>query len=154
MDHQIIKASAEDHLTLSEIAFEAKSYWGYPAEWLELWRPDITISPELIIENDSWKIVLDKQIIGFTIIIGNADETFEIEHCWVRPEHIGKGYGGKLLKHALSQPLYAQKLFSVLADPNAVPFYQKLGFKTIREIPGKPEGRMLPWMEMTNYRTH
>lgn len=153
MDYQIVKAQAADSQTLSEIAFEAKSYWGYPTEWLELWRPDLTISPEFISENDTWKTIIDRQIIGFTIIVAATESTFEIEHCWISPKHIGKGYGGKLLRHALSQPLYAQKHFNVLADPNAVPFYQKFGFKTIKEIPGKPEGRMLPWMEMINETT-
>lgn len=150
MNYQITKAKALDSQTLSKIAFEAKSYWAYPAEWLELWRPDLTISRELITQNDTWKIIINGQIIGFTIVVASVEGSFEIEHCWIKPEYIGNGYGGKLLRHALSQPQYAQKHFNVLADPNAVPFYQKFGFKTIKEIPGKPEGRMLPWMEMIN----
>lgn len=150
MDHQILKALAADHQTLSSIAYEAKGYWDYPAEWLALWKDDLTISPKLITENDTWKLMLGEVIIGFTIIITHPDDSYEIEHCWIKPQYIGKGYGGKLLHHALAQPLYAKKRFNVLADPNAVPFYQKFGFKTIKEIPGKPEGRLLPWMEMVN----
>lgn len=150
MTHQISKARAEDHYSLSKIAFEAKSYWGYPAEWLEIWKPDLTIAPGLITDNDSWKITIEDEIIGFTIIITHPNGSCEVEHCWISPDYIGKGYGGKLLRHVLAQPQYAQKRFNVLADPNPVPFYQKFGFKTLKEIPGKPEGRNLPWMEMVN----
>ncbi len=150
MNYQILQASPEDHQTLSHISYEAKGYWGYPAEWLEIWKEDLTITPELISENDTWKIVIDEKIIGFTIIITHPDDSGEIEHCWIKPAFIGKGFGGKLLAHALKQQRYAQKRFNVLADPNAVPFYRKFGFNTIKEIPGKPEGRVLPWMEMIN----
>lgn len=150
MNHRILRAVATDHQTLSDIAYKAKGYWGYPAGWLELWKDDLTISPGLITDNDTWKLMIGEEIIGFTIIIMHPDDTCEIEHCWISPDYIGKGYGGKLLTHALTQPQYTQKRFNVLADPNAVPFYQKFGFKTIKEIPGKPEGRLLPWMEMVN----
>lgn len=150
MNYQILQASPEDHLALSQISYQAKGYWGYPAEWLEIWKEDLTITPELISENDAWKIIIDDQIIGFTIIISHPDDSCEVEHCWIKPEYIGKGLGGKLLGHALGQKRYTQKPFNVLADPNAVPFYEKFGFKTIKEVPGKPEGRQLPWMEMVN----
>ncbi|MCE7996411.1 MAG: GNAT family N-acetyltransferase [Roseivirga sp.] len=154
MSYQIIRGQAEDHNSFSKIAFSAKSYWGYPAEWLEIWKPDLTISPQLIAENDVWKIITEGKIIGFTIIITHPDGSCEVEHCWISPDYIGKGFGGKLLRYALAQPKYAQKRFGVLADPHAVPFYQKFGFKTLKEIPGKPEGRTLPWMEMTNSQTY
>ncbi len=55
MDHRISKASTADHQTLSDIAYKAKGYWGYPTEWLELWKDDLTISPGLITDNDTWK---------------------------------------------------------------------------------------------------
>lgn len=150
MGFKIIAAAPEDNETLSTIAFKAKAYWGYPQEWLELWKSDLTISAAMIRENDAWKIVSGDTIIGFTIIIATEAHSFEIEHCWMSPDCIGKGYGSKLLRQVLSQSHYQQKQFGVLADPNAVHFYQKFGFKTVREIPGKPAGRTLPWMEMTN----
>jgi GNAT superfamily N-acetyltransferase len=149
MNYDIVPATPEDSPTLSSIALEAKAYWGYPQEWLELWKPDITISPEMIEAHDCFKVVSGNTIIGFTLIMAEKGG-FEIEHCWILPKYIGKGYGGKLLRYALSQPQYQRKHFGVLADPNAEAFYEKFGFKKIKDVPGKPEGRTLPWMEMIN----
>lgn len=154
MSYQISIALPEDCTALSQIAFAAKSFWGYPEAWLKLWLPDLTVSPEFISRHHSWKITKEDQPIGFTIISSSSDGFFEIEHCWISPDYIGKGLGTKLLTQVLSQSRYQGKRFGVLADPNAVPFYQKIGFATIKEVPGKPKGRVLPWMEMINTPRH
>jgi GNAT superfamily N-acetyltransferase len=150
MSYQISIALPEDSVVLSQIASAAKSYWGYPQAWLKLWLPDLTLSPEFIAQHDSWKITREDHPIGFIIISSSASGPFEIEHCWISPEYIGQGLGTRLLSQVLSQSRYQGKPFGVLADPNAVPFYQKFGFVTVKEVPGKPEGRTLPWMEMIN----
>ena len=38
MSYQIIKAYPKDTECLSKIAWQAKSHWNYPKEWMELWR--------------------------------------------------------------------------------------------------------------------
>ena len=116
---------------------------------MELWRKDLTLTPELISDNFGYKALVDGKVAGFTLIT-QPDHGFEVEHCFVLPEYIGKGCGSALLKHILALDRYRGAHFDVLADPNAVPFYAKFGFVTVGQVPSKPEGRTLPQMQMVN----
>lgn len=35
---------------LSRLAFRSKAHWGYPREWLEAWRPELTLTPATLRE--------------------------------------------------------------------------------------------------------
>ena len=144
------RASQKDALLLSNIARHAKAHWGYPVAWLQCWKNDLTISPQQLEENFTYVLLVDEKIIGFCLISDERD-FFEVDHCWITPEHIGKGYGFKLLSYALSHPGFQGKTFRVLSDPNARGFYEKFGFKFIRAIESQPKGRFLPLMEMVNH---
>ncbi|OEK03723.1 hypothetical protein BFP97_02905 [Roseivirga sp. 4D4] len=146
---RLTKASDEDAFLFSSIAKAAKAHWGYPKEWLSLWDADLSFNTEFLNANHVFVISVKDQTIGFCVII-EEKQFFTIEHCWILPEQIGHGYGKQLLRYALSQPLFQNQTFNVLSDPNAVGFYQKFGFKTIKMIPGTPKGRELPLMQMTN----
>lgn len=143
------KASFQDAFLLSDIAQKAKAHWDYPKEWLALWKDDLSFTKDYLETHHVYLLKLDQTIIGFSIII-QEPAYFDVEHCWVSPEHIGKGYGAELMNHVLSEPIFANKEFQVLSDPNAVGFYEKFGFKTLKMIASKPKGRELPLMQMTN----
>ena len=147
-NYNIIEASPEDASLLSSIAMEAKQYWGYPDEWMELWKEDLKVTPAMIEEHGVWKIISENTITGFTIIIKEA-ENYTVEHCFISPDYIGKGYGKALLNYVFNLPQYVNQPFTVLSDPHAVSFYEKFGFKTSHHIPSKPEGRTLPFMKRT-----
>jgi len=135
---------------LSQIALAAKAHWGYPGRWMEIWRPQLTFSPEYFEANESWVAVIDQTPIAF-YTLEDRDEVAWIENLWVLPVHIGKGVGKQLFIHALS---HSRKLgYNILkleADPNAFGFYEKMGMKKIgerhSEVDGRP--RILPIMEM------
>jgi len=44
----IRKAKKADHLVITRIAFSSKQTWDYPAEYLETWKNELTITPEYI----------------------------------------------------------------------------------------------------------
>lgn len=146
---KLTEASLEDAFLLSSIAQKAKAHWGYPAEWLALWKDDLSFTQDFLNTHFVLVLKLDDQIKGFCIIMEGPDH-FNIEHCWVLPEYLGKGYGLQLLKKALSEPDFVNQKIQVLSDPNAVGFYEKFDFKTIQMIPGRPIGRELPLMQMIN----
>lgn len=146
---QLTKASEEDAFLFGRIAKAAKAHWGYPQEWLDLWDKDLSFSTTFLNANTVFTLALEGKTIGFCVIIKESDG-FAVEHCWLLPEHIGKGFGAQLLSHALALPIFQNQVFQVLSDPNAVGFYQKFGFEVIKMIPGKPEGRELPLMQMVN----
>lgn len=134
---------------LGSIAQEAKAHWGYPAAWLALWKDDLSFTQDFLNTHFVLVLKVNHQIKGFCIIMAEAGH-FNVEHCWVLPEYLGRGYGSRLLTKALSEPTFVHKKVQVLSDPNAVGFYEKFGFKTIQMIPGRPVGRELPLMEMIN----
>ena len=148
MTATIIKAMPADTQRLSKIAWQSKSHWNYPQEWMELWRRGLTISAEMITQNDVYKLVLGNgDIIGCTVLI-KEKEVLWIEHLWILPEYIGHGFGKQLLQTALKQTVQpAHQIIKVVSDINAEVFYQKMGFETVSQYESVPKGRFLPVME-------
>ena len=135
---------------LTQIAISAKSYWGYPKHWIEIWTPQLTFTPEYFEKNESWVAVDSGKQIGFYTLLDNH-ATAWIDNLWVLPEYIGKGIGKQLFLHAVE--LAHQREYTILqleADPNAAGFYEKMGMRKIGERQAEVDGqpRILPIMEM------
>jgi GNAT superfamily N-acetyltransferase len=141
---EIRRAQPAEHDTLTAVAHAAKRYWGYPDEWLELWKSELTFTPELIEERDTCCAVVDHKVVG-VYALGVRGEASELEHLWVLPGFMGKGVGRRLFEHA-SETARARgaKHMRIEADPNAIDFFRKLGAHQVGEVPGRPEGRLLP----------
>jgi ribosomal protein S18 acetylase RimI-like enzyme len=143
-------ANPDEASLLTNIALDAKRYWGYPDHWLKLWEPELTISSEFIDENHVFVFESGGEIRGFYALCVK-DSHAELEHMWVRPADIGAGVGKELFLDAMER---AAKLnvdeVQLTADPNAAGFYKRMGAKQIgeatSEIDGKP--RILPRMKI------
>ena len=131
--------------TLNQISWQSKGFWGYPAEWMEQWRDDLTITEEILQQQSVLLAVEAQRIIGFCII-SESSEYYELEHLWLLPQYIGKGYGKRLLEQSLSKFATAPKPVQVVADPNAEAFYRRQGFETFKQLESTPPGRFLPVM--------
>ena len=158
MKATILKAVPKDSHRLSDIAWQSKSHWNYPQEWMELWRKGLIITPEMIAQNEVFKLVLDNEKIAGCIVLMTEKDVLWIEHLWILPTYIGHGFGKQLLKRALQQTVKSvhQKI-KVVSDINAESFYQKMGFKTVSQYESVPKGRFLPVMEYypeTNKSVH
>lgn len=124
---QIIRANPSDAKTLSAIAWAAKAHWGYPAHWMEQWRDQLTITPEFIGANETFAATIDGQIVAFHALLETAED-LRLEHLWVLPERIGQGIGRNLFAHAVERAtLRGARRLTIVADPNAEPFYRHLG---------------------------
>jgi len=150
MNIHIRRVLSEEADALTQIALSAKRHWGYPDPWLEIWRPQLTFSPEYFEENESWLYVDNEKSIAFYTLQEKNGNAW-LENLWVLPEHMGKGVGKRLFLHATE--LARQRGYKILrleADPNAVGFYEKMGMHKIgerhSEIKGQP--RSLPVMEI------
>lgn len=128
---------------LSELAKKGKAHWGYPYSWLKLWEKDLSIDLKLLNESITYVLKCDDEISGFCLLQAKTD-FIEIEHFWLKTELIGKGLGGRLLKHALKEFKNKYPRMEVTADPQARGFYEKFGFKFLKEIPSQPKGRSIP----------
>lgn len=115
---------------------------------MKLWQTGLTISEKMIAENDVYKLVANNNEIAACIVLITEKEILWVEHLWVRPSYIGKGFGKKLLQTALGKTLKEyHQIIKVVSDINAEKFYQKMGFKTVGQYESVPKGRFLPIME-------
>src|SRR5687767_5815730 len=95
---RIRPAAKEEAPRLTEIAHDAKRYWGYPEHWIKHWQDDLTISPEFVSANQVFLAEKDELILGFYALIIRQEKA-ELDHLWVAPEHIGSGVGKELFLH-------------------------------------------------------
>jgi GNAT superfamily N-acetyltransferase len=124
---EIVRAQPVAAPVLSAIAWAAKASWGYPTPWMEQWRRELTITPEFIAENHTFLAHSNGQTIGFHTLIEEIG-SWRLEHLWVLPEQMGRGCGRRLFAHAAAYAAERGALFlTIEADPNAEPFYRRMG---------------------------
>lgn len=151
MNIEIRRAHPDQAELLTAIAHAAKRHWNYPDEWVEQWKLDLTITPEFITQNEVFVAVVDEQVAGCCALV-LTDSLAEIEHMWMRPEHMGTGIGRALFTHAKQRAEErGARVLELSADPNAEGFYAHMGAKRIGEIAGGmagDESRVLPRMRI------
>ena len=125
---------------LSAIATAAKGRWPYSAVQLEAWRPDLTVSSNLVATSPAYVAELDGRAVGF-YTFGVRGGTWQLENLWVIPECMRQGVGRSLLSHALN--LAADNCVESIAidsDPYAEPFYVACGAKRVGLVAAPIEG--------------
>jgi GNAT superfamily N-acetyltransferase len=148
MDIQIRRAQPDEAAVLTEIAHAAKCHWGYPENWIEYWKDDLTITADFIANNEMYVATIDENIVGCCALVV-TESLAELEHMWIRPAYMGTGVG-RALFHQIAgraRQLDAPGL-ELSADPNAEGFYQRMGATRIGEVRSQIEGqpRVLPRM--------
>lgn len=146
IDTQIRRAQPEESATLTQIAHAAKRHWGYPERWIGLWKDVLTITPEFILDNEVYALIVSDEIAGFYALILNGNKLV-LEHMWVAPTHIGTGLGRKLFSHAVEKAISLNaSVIEIDADPHAEGFYERMGAQRVGEISADIEGqiRVLP----------
>jgi GNAT superfamily N-acetyltransferase len=143
-------AAADEATVLTNMALEAKRYWGYPEHWIKHWESDLTITSNFIHDNHVYVAEENGQIQGFYALIVTGDKA-ELDHMWVKPTLIGTGIGKELFLDAMER---AAKLnvnaVEISSDPNAAGFYKRMGATQIGEVDSSIEGqpRKLPRLEI------
>ncbi len=98
----IRSAQPADAPELTGIAHAAKSHWGYPQEWIRLWREALTVSPDYVSKHEVFVGEAGGTIVGFYALVP-GDDSWELDHFWIRPESMGRGYGKALFTHAVER---------------------------------------------------
>jgi GNAT superfamily N-acetyltransferase len=142
----IRRAVPDDAEHLTAIALAAKRHWGYSAEWLTGWAPALTFDAAQVERLDAFVIEEGGVIAGFYATLPGAPR-WTLDHLWVRPAHMGRGLGRRLIAHALARARAAgADGLDIEADPHAEPFYARLGARRVGEIaapaPGAPDRRL------------
>ena len=148
----IRKARPEESAQLTQLAHLAKRHWGYPLEWMDLWRDGLTISPDYIDEHDALVAEIDGEIVGVCVLELQGDRG-RLEHVWIHPMHQRKRIGQSLVSTALAAAAKAGvAVVDVLSDPYAEAFYARLGARKVGDRPAPMPGateRTLPELEFT-----
>ncbi|MGC3994170.1 MAG: GNAT family N-acetyltransferase [Propionicimonas sp.] len=138
-------ARAEEAAALSDLALRSKGHWGYPAEFLEACRAELTLTAQECASGDVLVAERDGVVLGFAALGGTAPAG-RLDALFVDPPAIGTGVGRLLLEHALAEA--CRRGFATVtldADPGAAPFYAKHGGVRTGTAPsGSIAGRDLP----------
>ena len=147
----IRRAHVNDTEEMIALALRSKQSNGYDDAFMEACIGELEVNAEKLGEAEYW-VAEDNGVCGMVALCPDAEGTSaEIGAFFIDPERKRHGIGRLLWKKTLarSKKLGIEKL-SLDADPAAVPFYEALGFKIVREVPsGSIPGRCLPHMEMT-----
>jgi GNAT superfamily N-acetyltransferase len=138
----IRRAFPQESELLTQIAHTSKRHWKYPESWIQSWRAQLTITAEFVATNGVYVIEDEQAVKGFYGLVAK-DATTWLEHLWVLPEAIRRGFGRELFNHAteIARKRGAVEI-QIESDPNAEGFYLKMGArrsgKVVSTIDGKP----------------
>ena len=145
----IVPADVSDGKILTDIALISKAFWGYADDLIESWREELTITSKMIEEMMIYKFLQDNTIVGFYALNPPKENTIELEMLFVLPDFIGRKIGKQLLYHSFEK---AKDLgcnsMTLLADPNAVAFYESRGFYEIDRKESSIPNRFLPILKV------
>ena len=152
---QISKAQNIDAEVLTDISFAAKKHWNYPDSYYDLWRNELTITKEYILQNIVFKALYMDVVIGFYSITENKDDFYSgdtfvkqgfwLEHLFIKPEYHKLGIGVSMINHAkqVSRDLGIRNLF-IFVDPYAKGFYDRVGAEYLYDSKSSIPGRIIP----------
>jgi N-acetylglutamate synthase-like GNAT family acetyltransferase len=142
MNSIIRRASSEEANKLTQIALDAKRYWGYPEHWIKHWESDLTVSSDFIRDNHVYVADQEGEIRGFYALCVSGNKA-ELEHMWVTPESIGTGIGKELFLDAMDRAATLEvREIEISADPNAAGFYERMGASQIGETEASIDGQV------------
>lgn len=147
---KIERAIPEDHTLLTVITKKSKAFWGYDEQQMERWNDLLTITSDYILKNETYKLLLENEIIGYYSLLKIDPQTLKIDNLFISPEFIGKGLGKKLMADVFEKAKLNNYTSVVLdSDPNAEGFYSHLGFIKIDQVKTSVKNRFLPVMKKT-----
>ncbi len=136
---------------LTELCIRSKAHWGYDSAFMTAATRLLEI-PEAQVESGGVLAAMSgPELSGVAAIVPLRRKSwFELSHLFVAPEHLRRGIGRALFDAAMA--LAAERgatHLSILADPHAAAFYDRLGARRCGSAPsGVGRNRMLPLFEL------
>ena len=132
---------------LTDLSMRSKQSNGYDEAFMAACRDELTVTADRMTDGTYWVAEVNGVIRGCVCLSVDADNaTGEINAFFIDPDFQRRGIGQVLWRKILEEAQELQTL-RLDADPAAAPFYEKLGFVTVRNVPsGSIKGRTLPHM--------
>lgn len=145
----IRKAVPGEGKSLTALCVRSKAHWGYDAAFMKMSAVALAVSEDDIAAGCVLVAVDDDgRSLGMACVRPEG-ETADLDALFVDPSAIGKGAGRLLFQAAmvLARTLGARRM-TILADPHAAPFYERMGARYLRNAPSDAiPGRTLPFYE-------
>ena len=147
---EIRPAKPGESQSLTALCVRSKAHWGYDAEFMRMSAATLIVS-ESDIAADRVLVAVDGggAIVGVAAVLPEG-ETSDLDMLFVDPPAIGSGAGRALFDAAavLARRQGAKRM-TILADPNAAAFYERMGARFLRNAPSDAiPGRTLPFYEV------
>jgi len=147
---KIRPAQCHESAALTALMLRSKAHWGYDDAFMRQSQSSLTITGELIatglvlvVEN------AEGRLVAIASLSPLENGVFDLLHMFVEPDAMGSGVGAALFRAIadLARAQYATTL-SILSDPYAAAFYEKMGAVRIGDAPSDAiPGRRLPLFE-------
>ena len=149
MRAQVRSAKLDEAASLTALCMRSKAHWGYDAAFMNLSAAALAVSEDDIAAGRVLVAVDDAdRVIGMACVLPEGD-TADLDALFIDPPAIGSGAGRALFDAAvaLARRQGARRM-TILADPNAAAFYERLGARYLRNAPSDAiPGRTLPFYE-------
>ncbi|MBL1079646.1 GNAT family N-acetyltransferase [Nocardia sp. 2] len=138
----------EEAAELTELVMRSKAHWGYPAEFLERVRPELTLHPEQVVPHRTLVAEVEGRAAGLATVVGEPDHG-ELDLLFVDPWAMGRGVGRDLLLEAAERArAEGFTRLDIESDPRAETFYLHLGAVRVGESVSRSSGRALPLLRL------
>lgn len=118
-----------------EVALLEALQWSASLVWESdraalLAHPDAIEMPlQAVLDQQVRVVESDGVVVGFSVVIPTGDGAGELDGLFVLPEHMGSGLGRVLVEDAVTLAReHGLIQLDVIANPNALGFYERLGF--------------------------
>jgi GNAT superfamily N-acetyltransferase len=149
MRTQIRNAKLGEAALLTALCVRSKAHWGYDAAFMKLSAAALVVNEDDIAAGRVLVAADDAdRVIGMACVLPEG-ETADLDALFIDPPAIGSGAGRALFEAALilARRQGARRM-TILADPNAAAFYERMGARYLRNAPSDAiPGRTLPFYE-------
>lgn len=142
-------ARAEEAAALSALCFRSKASWGYDTAFMARSRTALEVKPAAIAAGEVLVAVEGDALLGVAGVSVDGDVA-DLDLLFVEPAAFGRDVGRTLLEAAadLARNRGARRM-TILADPGARGFYERMGARFVRMAPSDAiPGRELPLLEL------
>ncbi|MES0811154.1 GNAT family N-acetyltransferase [Roseibium sp. SCPC15] len=151
-DFTIRRAQLGEKDELTDLCMRSKQSNGYDDAFMEACVEELRVRDSWIENDDFWVAeATDGRLVGcIRLSMEPANGEGELEVCFVDPDWQGRSIGRKLFDKLFAKAKSSGlKRIGVDSDPEAEPFYARMGFQTIGRSPsGSIPGRTLPRMQL------
>jgi GNAT superfamily N-acetyltransferase len=146
---QVRSAKAGESQSLTALCMRSKAHWGYDAAFMKLSAAALAVNEDDIVAGRVLVAVDDAgRVVGMACVLSEG-ETADLDALFIDPPAIGSGAGRALFAAAVaSARRQGARHMTILADPNAAAFYERMGARFLRNAPSDAiPGRILPFYE-------